>query len=81
VAGSATNFIAQKLQQLEDRRSVVESELREKEQERARQGLIVSDGKQVKALIERLQDRNRSDEVYKLRSTIAARLRSLVRVI
>jgi DNA invertase Pin-like site-specific DNA recombinase len=81
VAGSATNFVAQKLQQLEDRRSVVEAELREKEQERARQGLIVSDGKQVKALIERLQDRNRSDEVYKLRSTIAARLRSLVRVI
>jgi Recombinase/Recombinase zinc beta ribbon domain len=81
VAGSATNFVAQKLQQLEDRRSVVEAELREKEQERARQGLTVSEGKQVKALIERLQDRNPSDEVYKLRSTIAARLRSLVRVI
>jgi DNA invertase Pin-like site-specific DNA recombinase len=81
VAGSATNFVAQKLQQLEDRRSVVEAELREKEQERARLGLIVSDGKQVKALIERLQDRNQSDEVYKLRSTIAARLRSLVRII
>jgi hypothetical protein len=43
--------------------------------------LTVSDGKQVKALIERLQDRNPSDEAYKLRSTIAARLRSLVRSI
>jgi hypothetical protein len=81
VAGSATNFVAQKLQQLEDRRSAVEAELREREQERARLGLTVSDGKQVKALIERLQDRNPSDEIYKLRSTIAARLRSLVRII
>jgi hypothetical protein len=43
--------------------------------------LTVSEGKQVKALIERLQDRNPSDEVYKLRSTIAARLRSLVKII
>jgi hypothetical protein len=81
VAGSATNFVARKLQELENRRSVVEAELREKEQERARLGLTVSDGEQVKALIERLQDRSPSDEVYKLRSTIAARLRSLVRVI
>jgi hypothetical protein len=81
LAGSATSFVAQKLQQLEDRRSVVEAELRESEQERARLGLIVSDGKQVKALIKRLQDRNQSDAVYKLRSTIAARLKSLVRVI
>jgi DNA invertase Pin-like site-specific DNA recombinase len=81
VAGSATNFVAQKLQQLEDRRSAVEAELREREQERARLGLTVSDGKEVKALIERLQDRNPSDEAYKLRSTIAARLRSLVRSI
>jgi DNA invertase Pin-like site-specific DNA recombinase len=81
LAGSATNFVAQKLQQLEDRRSAIEVELREREQERARLGLTVSDGEQVKALIERLQDRNPSDETYKLRSTIAARLRSLVRSI
>jgi DNA invertase Pin-like site-specific DNA recombinase len=81
LAGSATNFVAQKLQQLEDRRSAVEAELREREQERASLGLTVSDGKQVKALLERLQDRNPSDEAYKLRSTIAARLKSLVRSI
>jgi Recombinase zinc beta ribbon domain len=81
MAGTAAGYVAQKLQTLEDRRSAVEAELREREQERARLGLTVSDGEQVKALIERLQDRSPSDEVYKLRSTIAARLRSLVRVI
>jgi DNA invertase Pin-like site-specific DNA recombinase len=81
LAGSATNFVAQKLQQLEDRRSAIEVELREREQQRARLGLTVSEGKQVKALIERLQNRHPSDEIYKLRSTIAARLRSLVRII
>jgi DNA invertase Pin-like site-specific DNA recombinase len=81
MAGTAAGYVAQKLQTLEDRRSAVEAELREREQERARLGLTVSDGKQVKALIERLQDRNPSDEAYKLRSTIAARLRSLVTTI
>jgi DNA invertase Pin-like site-specific DNA recombinase len=81
MAGTAAGYVAQKLQTLEDRRSAVEAELREREQEHARTGLTVSDGRQVKALIERLQDRNPSDEAYKLRSTIAARLRSLVRSI
>jgi DNA invertase Pin-like site-specific DNA recombinase len=81
MAGTAAGYVARKLQTLEDRRSAVEAELREREQEHARTGLTVSDGRQVKAMIERLQDRNQSDEVYKLRSTIAARLRSLVRVI
>jgi DNA invertase Pin-like site-specific DNA recombinase len=81
MAGTAAGYVAQKLQTLEDRRSAVEAELREREQERARLGLTVSDGKHVKALIERLRDRNPSDEAYKLRSTIAARLRSLVRSI
>jgi DNA invertase Pin-like site-specific DNA recombinase len=81
MAGTAAGYVAQKLQTLEDRRSAVEAELREREQERASLGLTVSDGKQVKALLERLQDRNPSDETYKLRSTIAARLKSLVRSI
>src|SRR5215471_12071329 len=81
MAGTAAGYVAQKLQTLEDRRAAVEAELREREQERARLGLTISDGEQVKALIERLQDRNPSDETYKLRSAIAARLRSLVRVI
>jgi DNA invertase Pin-like site-specific DNA recombinase len=81
MAGTAAGYVAQKLQTLEARRAAIEAELREREQESARLGLIVSDGKQVKALIERLQDRNQSDEIYKLRSTIAARLRSLVRII
>ena len=81
MAGTAAGYVAQKLQTLEARRAAIEAELREREQERVRLGLIVSDEKQVKALIKRLQDRNPSDEVYKLRSTIAARLRSLVHTI
>jgi DNA invertase Pin-like site-specific DNA recombinase len=83
--GAATDFVAEKLRQLEHRRSIVETDLRTKQEEGGRlestKGALYEGRDQVKALIERLQDRSPSDEVYKLRSTIAARLRSLVRVI
>jgi DNA invertase Pin-like site-specific DNA recombinase len=84
MAGAATGFVAEKLKQLERRRSDVEAELREKEQERAQLGSATSEfyesRDQVKALIEQLQSR-KGDEIYKLRSRIASKLRSLVTTI
>jgi DNA invertase Pin-like site-specific DNA recombinase len=84
MAGSATNFVAEKLQQLEARRSSVEAELNEKERERSQLGSATSQfyesRDQIKALIEQLQSR-KGDETYKLRSQIASKLRSLVTTI
>jgi hypothetical protein len=84
MAGSATNFVAAKLQQLEVRRASVEAELNEKERERSELGSAASQfyesRDQIKALIEQLQIRQ-GDETYKLRSQIASKLRSLVTTI
>jgi DNA invertase Pin-like site-specific DNA recombinase len=81
IAGTATGFVAQKLQGLEARRAAVEAELREKEQERARLGATRSLGaEQIRTLIEQIQGRE-GDETYKIRSMLAARLRSLVTTI
>jgi DNA invertase Pin-like site-specific DNA recombinase len=84
MAGSATNFVAQKLKQLQDRLSAVDAELREKEQERTQLGSATNqfyDSRdQIKTLIEQLQSRQ-GDETYKLRSQIASKLRSLVTTI
>ena len=81
MAGSAATFVAEKLQQLEARRSSVEAELNEKERERSDLGSATSQfyesRDQIKALIEQLQSRQ-GDETYKLRSQIASKLRSLV---
>ncbi len=75
-AGTATDFIAKKLGELEARRVTLETAVREKEAaldelRSERRGLD-----DVKPLIEQL--RGSSDEVYRLRSMIAARLRSIV---
>jgi DNA invertase Pin-like site-specific DNA recombinase len=84
MAGSAANFVAEKLQQLEARRSSVEAELNEKERERSDLGSATSQfyesRDQIKALIDQLQSRQ-GDETYKLRSQIASKLRSLVTTI
>jgi hypothetical protein len=84
MAGSATNFVAAKLQQLEVRRASVEAELNAKERERSELGSATSQfyesRDQIKALIEQLQSRQ-GDETYKLRSEIASKLRSLVTTI
>ena len=84
VAGTATSFVAAKLQGLEARRAAIETELREKEQERARlgssTGRLYEDRDQIRALVERLQGPE-GDETYKIRSMLAARLRSLVTTI
>jgi hypothetical protein len=84
MAGAATSFVAEKLQQLESRLATVEAELREKEQERLQLGSAASQfyesRDQIKALIEQLQSRE-GDEIYKLRSQIASKLKSLVTTI
>jgi DNA invertase Pin-like site-specific DNA recombinase len=84
MAGSATNFVAEKLKQLEGRRASVQAELHEKERERSELGSATSQfyesRDQIKALIEQLQSR-KGDETYKLRSQIASKLRSLVTTI
>jgi alanyl-tRNA synthetase len=81
LAGSAASFVADKLQQLEKRRLEAETKLRKKEQERSQSGSLSTrfyeTREQIKALIEQLQSRG-GDEIYKLRSQIANRLRSLV---
>ena len=84
MAGTATNFVAEKLQQLESRRTAIEAELRAKELERSQLGSADSQfyesRDQIKALIEQLQSRE-GDEIYKLRSQIASKLKSLVTTI
>lgn len=84
LAGTAANFVAEKLQQLESRRTAVEAELRDKENERSILGSATShfyeSREQIKALIAQLQSR-KGDEIFKLRSQIASRLKSLVTTI
>jgi DNA invertase Pin-like site-specific DNA recombinase len=84
MAGTATSFVAAKLQGLEARRAAIDAEVRETEQECARlgssSGPLYEDRDQVRALVERLQGRE-GDETYKIRSMLAARLRSLVTTI
>jgi hypothetical protein len=78
-AGSATEFVAKKLSELDARRVEVEHAIREKtgalDELRSEQRGFDD----VKPLIEQL--RGASDEVYRTRSIIASRLRSLVETI
>jgi DNA invertase Pin-like site-specific DNA recombinase len=76
VAGTATNYVAGKLQELENRKVAVEKDLAEKEQELIR-GRAVVNVQEVKNLVDRIRDTS-GDDAYRLRSMIAARLRSIV---
>ena len=68
----------------ESRRAATEAELRAKELERSQLGSATSQfyesRDQIKALTEQLQSRE-GDEIYKLRSQIASKLKSLVTTI
>jgi DNA invertase Pin-like site-specific DNA recombinase len=84
--GGATAFISEKLRGLEERQKVVEAELREKEVERARTGASTGPahgGDELRSLIEKLQGvgGDAGEDVFKFRSAISSRLRSLVTVI
>jgi DNA invertase Pin-like site-specific DNA recombinase len=83
--GGATAFISEKLRELEERQMVVEADLREKEAELAAStsaGPAHEGGEHLKSLIEKLQGvGDAGDDVFRLRSAISSRLRSLVRVI
>jgi DNA invertase Pin-like site-specific DNA recombinase len=80
VAGAATNFVARKLQELEERKVTVEKDLREKEAELARKH-VDQDVREVRGLIDKVKGTSDEDDTYRLRSMIATRLRSIVRVI
>jgi hypothetical protein len=81
--GSATTFVSGKLRELEERQTTVEAELREKEAERARTGETgLSREGDLRSLIEKLQGVDDANEdVFKLRTAISSRLRSLVSTI
>src|SRR5262249_9575074 len=65
-----------KLQELENRKVTVEKDLHEKEQELVR-GRAVTNVQDVQDLVDRIKDTSSGDS-YRLRSMIAARLRSIV---
>jgi DNA invertase Pin-like site-specific DNA recombinase len=80
-SGSAADFVGQKLHAIEEERTKVVNALAQKEGERDRlkseiRGFYESKD-QIKALLTRLQQPG-SDDVYKLRAQISARLKSLV---
>jgi hypothetical protein len=76
VAGTATSYVAEKLQELERRRASVEAEMGEKEKELTR-GRVEMEVGDVKELIEQVQA-SPGEETYRLRTMIASRLRSVV---
>jgi DNA invertase Pin-like site-specific DNA recombinase len=82
--GGATAFISGKLRELEERQAVVEAELREKEAERAKASASTEPANEgaLRSLIEKLQGVGGANEdVFRLRSAISSRLRSLVSTI
>jgi DNA invertase Pin-like site-specific DNA recombinase len=76
IAGTAKTYVAGKLQELEERRVRVEKDLAEKEQELAR-GNTDLNVRDVRDLVDRIRNA-RGEDAYRLRSMIAARLRSIV---
>ena len=79
-AGAASSFVSQKLNDLEQRRTTLDTAIKLKEGERLKLNSDLSgfyESKvQIKTLIERLQKPD--DEIYKLRSQIASKLKSLI---
>lgn len=80
-SGLAADFVGQKLNALEEERMLLVEAVAKKEKERDELSSQLSgfyeSREQIKALIERLQ-RSAGDAVYKLRSQISSRLKSLV---
>jgi DNA invertase Pin-like site-specific DNA recombinase len=79
--GTATKYVGEKLAALEARRDAIDAELREREQELARTGTVRDLGiEELRSMIGRVQGGS-GDEVFKLRSALQARLRSIVNVV
>jgi DNA invertase Pin-like site-specific DNA recombinase len=84
-AGGSADIVTRKVKDLGERRIAIKAELIEREKEHA--GLtsaatkFYEDRDALKMLIARLQGQGDDEEVYRLRSMIAARLRSLVSTI
>jgi hypothetical protein len=82
LAGTELKSVANRLKDLETRHAAVEVELHEREQERARLEVVRDPGmEEIKGLVARIQDGTGGDEIYKLRSRLALRIRSLVTMI
>jgi DNA invertase Pin-like site-specific DNA recombinase len=83
--GAATAFISGKLRELEERQTIIETELREKEAERAQMsatGSAREGSEHLRSMIEKLQGTDDAGEdVFRLRSAISSRLRSIVTMI
>jgi DNA invertase Pin-like site-specific DNA recombinase len=76
VAGTATTYVAGKLQELENRKVTIESELHEREDELAR-GNAALNVQDIEHLADRITNTT-GEDTYRLRSMIAARLRSII---
>lgn len=73
---AATDFVAGKLDELEKRRAELDAILETKETERLTESAFYRSKDEIKSLIHDLQNKRR-DEIYKVRSQISARIRSL----
>jgi hypothetical protein len=80
-AEHSKTFILRRLEVHAARETELERELRERETERASLDVDRAGLEEIRSIVERLQDRKGGDDVYKLRSQVAMRLRSLVTVI
>jgi hypothetical protein len=84
-AGGSADVVRRKLKELDERRTTVKIELVEKEKEFTKLASAATgfyeDQEQLKVLIGRLQGRGDAEQVYRLRSMIAERLRSTVSTI
>src|SRR5262249_18026665 len=77
-AEASTDFVAGKLDELVRRRAELDALLKAKETERSNLDIGFSRSKdEIKSLIHDLQN-SRRDEIYKIRSQISARIRSLI---
>lgn len=79
-AGGASDYVAQKLEELQQRHTTLDTALKQKESARLALNSDLTgfyeSKEQIKTLIEKLQ--KPGDEVYKLRSQIASKLKSLI---
>jgi DNA invertase Pin-like site-specific DNA recombinase len=83
-AEAATDFVAQKLNELQKRRSDIEAIIKEKQSERfgmdSTETAFYESKDEIKSLVAKLQ-KSKGEEIYKLRSAIAARVKSIISVI
>jgi DNA invertase Pin-like site-specific DNA recombinase len=82
---SSLQFVADKLNSLQKRKDEIQRELKQKEEERQNLEAGEKDAYQgkneIKSLIARLQNPTEGEDLYKLRSLVAARIKAVVKVL